>query len=391
MDAGTVAARLAPHYARAGVATRLALTGHAFQAWPDVARAAVLAACDDAADLLDGAWAPAAAQADRVRAGYRALLGDPAGTVALAPHTHELVLRFLSTLDLARRPRLVTTNGEFHSLRRQLDRLAEAGLRVVRVPAEPVGSLAARVAGEVDGRTAAVLLSTVLYETSLRVPDLPDLAAACTRHGAELLLDVYHALGVAPVDAAALPTAWLVGGGLKYLQLGGGNCFLRVPAHAAAARPVLTGWFAEPVPPPAPPAVGYVTGDDRFAGATYDPVSHYRAAAVLDFHAAQGLTPALLRDVALRQRAVLTAAFDALDLPPEVVDRDRGRPAAAFGGFLALRTPHAAALRADLAAHGVRVDHRGAHLRLGPAPYLSDGQLAAAVGVLGEAAARLRR
>ena len=45
-----------------------------------------------------------------------------------------------------------------------------------------------------------------------------------------------------PVEG--LERAWIVGGGYKYLQLGEGNCFLRVPP-GTRMRPVLTGWFAE--------------------------------------------------------------------------------------------------------------------------------------------------
>ncbi len=60
-------------------------------------------------------WERAFARAERVRGGVRALLAEPSGEVALGASTHELVVRFLSSLDLCRRPRLVTTDGEFHT------------------------------------------------------------------------------------------------------------------------------------------------------------------------------------------------------------------------------------------------------------------------------------
>ena len=115
---------LAEHYSRFDVAHRLLLTGHSHQAWPDVAREAQLEAWDDAARDVDDKWARAFAQADLVRAGFARLLGCAPKEVALAASTHELVVRFLSALPLSARPRLVTTDGEFHTLRRQLDRLA---------------------------------------------------------------------------------------------------------------------------------------------------------------------------------------------------------------------------------------------------------------------------
>jgi kynureninase len=370
---------LAGHYTRFRVADRLLLTGHSHQAWPDVAREGVLEAYDDAALAVDQKWARAEVRAERLRAGVRMLLDEPGAEVALGASAHELLVRFLSALPLRYRPRLVTTDSEFDSARRQLDRLPEIGVEVVRVPAAPVETLAERLAAVVDTRTAAVVVSSVLFESSRIVPGLAAVAEACERAGSELLVDAYHQLGVVPLSVAAdgLRDAWVLGGGYKYLQLGEGNCFLRIPSHASGREPLVTGWFAH--------------DGDRFAGSTYDPTSHYRAARVLDFFVEQGLTPRRLREISLRQRGLLAREFDALDLPDEILTRDRVTPAEAFGGFLSLVSPHAARLREALAERGVHADNRGQHLRLGPAPYLTDDQLTEAMGVLGEVAACLSR
>ena len=378
---------LAAHYTRFRVTERLLLTGHSHQAWPDVAVEGQLAALEDAAVHVDDKWERAFAQAELVRDGFRALLGEPDGELALGASTHDLVLRFLSALDLRERPRIVTTDGEFHTLRRQLGRLAEDWLEVVRVPARPAESLAERLAALTDDRTAAVLVSAVLYEDARIVPHLDALADACGARGAELLVDAYHALGAMPF--APPPSAWVVGGGYKYLQLGEGNCFLRLPAHAYGLRPAITGWYAEfeaLAAPPRPGQVAYPHGAGAFAGSTYDPTSHYRAARVFAFFAEQRLTPDVLRASYRRQVELLAAGFDALGLPDDVVTRDRDTPLERFGAFLALRSPRAAAVQHALAVHGVQTDTRGDWLRLGPAPYLSDGQLDEAIGVLGAVA-----
>ncbi len=385
---------LAAHYARFRVGERVLLTGHSHQAWPDVAREGVLAAWDDAARDVDDKWAAAFARADRVRAGFAALLGAPAGQVALGQNTHELVTRFLSALPLANRPRLVTTDGEFHTLRRQLDRLAETGhVALVRVASEPARTLAERLAAQVDDRTAAVCVSSVLFTSAAIVPHLRELLAACRARGAELLVDAYHQLGVVPCDLAAdgLDDAFVVGGGYKYCQLGEGNCFLRVPPGREHYRPVLTGWFSEfaRLTQRTAGEVPYGEGVARWAGSTWDPTAHYRGARVFEFFAEHGLAPALLREVSRAQVARLAHGFDALALDPAVITRDRDEPLATRGGFLALRAARAGELCAGLRARDVWTDHRGGVLRLGPAPYLGAAQLDRALAALGEAAAAL--
>ncbi|MBP2181224.1 kynureninase/PvdN C-terminal domain-containing protein [Amycolatopsis magusensis] len=382
---------LAAHYRRFRVAERLLLSAHSHQAWPDVALEGQVEAFEDAALEVDAKWDRAFAKADEVRTAFRGWLGDPSAELALGANTHELVIRLLSALDLRRRPRLVTTDGEFHTLRRQLGRLAEEGIEVVRVAASPVDSLAARLAVEVDDRTCAVFVSKVLFETSRIVDGLGDLAERCAARGAELVVDAYHALGAVPFSMDGLGEAWIVGGGYKYLQFGEGNCFLRVPPHAADLRPVVTGWFAEfgaIADAQRPDAVAYAAGADRFAGATYDPTSHYRAARVAAFFAEQGLTAERLREISLRQTTRLAERFDALNLPPTVISRSSSSPREAFGGFLALRSPRAGEFCADLAERGVRTDSRGEYLRFGPAPYLADAQLDAAMAALGEVCRR---
>ena len=381
---------LARHYSRFRVTERVLLTGHSHQAWPDVSFDAQQRAWLDAAELVDAKWDRAAEQAGLVQAGFRRLLNDPTGTIALGENTHELVTRLLSALPLTARRTLIKTDGEFHSIRRQLDRLGEAGLTIVTVAAHPVDTLAERIAQTIDDRVAGVFVSSVLYETAEIVPGLDLVARAADRHGVTLLVDAYHHLNVVPFDirSMGLETAFVTGGGYKYCQLGEGNAFLRVP-EGCRLRPVLTGWFSEFAALEEQPAggrVAYGKGPARFAGATYDLTAHYRAAAVFAFHGDQGLVPERLREVSRRQVGMLKAGVESLDLDPrlaEVVPMPTERRA----GFLAIRTTRAEELVRTLRARNVFCDHRGGLLRLGPAPYVSDGQLAHAVEELSRAAA----
>jgi kynureninase len=381
--------RLAPNYSRFRVAERLLLTGHSHQAWPDAGFDGQVEAWTDAAEHVDEKWARAEEKAERVRRGFARLLGGGGGEIALGQNTHELVTRFLSALPLRARPRLVTTDGEFHTIRRQLDRLAEEGvLQIVKVGSQPATAIAERLVAAVDDRTAAVLVSSVLFDNARIVPRIASVLEACRRVGAELLLDVYHQLNAVPLslEGSGLSDAFVVGGGYKYCQLGEGNCFLRVPPGRSSLRPILTGWFSEfaRLAEHVSGAVAYGEGPSRWAGATYDPTSHYRAARVFDFFEEEGLEPALLRRVSRRQMGILASGFDALDLDPSVIDRDRAVSLDEIGGFLALRCPRAGEIAEGLRARGVLTDFRGDRLRLGPAPYVSDEQLAASIAALGE-------
>jgi kynureninase len=363
--------QLAKHYRRFRVTERILLTGHSHQAWPDVAFEAQQQAWLDAAELVDDVWDVAFEKANDVRRGFARLLDDAPDRIALAPNTHELVVRFLSALPLRKRPKLITTDGEFHTIRRQLDRLAEEGIEVVKVVSGPAATLAERLAREVDDRTAAVLASAVLYTNAHIVPNLRAVLEACDRHGAELLVDAYHALNVVPfsLEKEGLERAYVVGGGYKYCQLGPGNAFLRFPADTTL-RPVVTGWFSEFTDLSKAPSgrVEYGPGPARFAGATYDFTSHYRGAAVFKFFEEKGLTVEKLRDLSQHQVGALAAG---LGFEPDI-------PITGLAGFLACPSAEAPQLHEVLKQKGIWTDYRGDALRLGPAPYVTDAQLSAA-------------
>ncbi len=377
---------LAPHYSRFKVAERLLLSGHSHQAWPDAAAVGQAEAFDAAARSLGDKWEEAFARAARVREGFARLLGDDSGHIALMGSTHDAVVRFLSALDWKKRRHVLTSDGEFHTLRRQLGRLQEEGVQLQAIAASPAKTLAERAVAALRDDTAAVMLSSVSFLSSEIVPELSALQAACDNKDIPLFIDVYHQLGVAPFSIEGLQNAYVTGGGYKYCQLGEGNCFLRFP-KSSRLRPLVTGWYAEfdlLGEAPAMALTEYPDGPGRFAGATYDPVSHYRGAAVFEFFARQGLTPALLRQVSQHQIGRLCDAFDALALPAALIDRDRSVAREMLAGFLALRSPHAATLATKLHARGVDVDARGDVLRFGPAPYLCDRQLDEAMLMLGE-------
>jgi selenocysteine lyase/cysteine desulfurase len=274
----------------------------------------------------------------------------------------------------------VTTTGEFHSAFRQLRRLAEEGIDVTFVPAEPAHTLAERLADAITDKTSAVVASTVLFGSSTVVPGLAELVERATRKGVEVLLDAYHAFDIVPFAVPA--PAFLVAGGYKYAQWGEGMCFLRVPA-GCELRPVYTGWFAGYAEladrRTATAPVSYAAdGATRFAGSTFDPASTFRARAVARFFDAHGMTVEALRATSLVQTARILAGagnLPGLTIATPLPDADRG-------GFVALRTPRAQELSTKLREDGLFTDARGDILRLGPAPYVNDDELDEALALL---------
>jgi len=379
-------ATLKPHYSAFLATDRILLTGHSHQAWPDVAAHGLRAAFRDAALHVDDKWSAAMARASVLRGAVAASLGVGPDEIALGQNSHELVSRFLSGLPWDRGRHIVSTAGEFHSMDRQLRRLAEEGVEVTFVPVAPLETLAARMGEKIRRDTVALMASTVLFRTSAVVPHLTEPVEAAHRVGAAVLLDAYHAFCVVPQTLQSLgpDPIFVTGGGYKYAQWGEGCCWLRVPPESAM-RPVFTGWFADfaNLEGARSSAVGYgPDGASRFAGSTYDPASHYRAAAVVDFFRAQGLTIEALRRISLGQTQRLIDALPQLTLMTP-------RAAKARGGFVAFRVPDAGRVVAAVRGQGVFTDARDEILRLGPAPYLTDDELDRGAAVVAEAVARL--
>jgi selenocysteine lyase/cysteine desulfurase len=363
-------------YARFLASGRILLTGHSHQAWPDVARDALAECFDDAARFVDDKWEAAVfPKAKAVGEGILARMGfDPGDDIAFGKSTHELVYRLLTCLPLAERPRVVTTTSEFHSLRRQLTRLEEEGVRVAWVDARPREALVDRLLEALVPGTAMLAMSAVLFDDGYVVPRLGEIAARALDVGAIVIVDAYHAFNVVPIDwGPERDRLFVTAGGYKYAQFGEGMCWLRVP-RGSTLRPVYTGWYADfgVLSRPKDGRVAYGQGGARFSGATYDPSSIYRAHAVLAHFDRFGLTVDRLRAISTRQTRRILDRLDARGLAGAILS---SRDDARRGGFVTVRAPGADAVVQRLRARGVLVDARNEAVRIGPAPYLTDEEI----------------
>ncbi len=215
----------------------------------------------------------------------------------------------LSTYD--KMPRVVATRGEFDSLDLILREYAQRSrLQLSFVEARDDGAFAAEdVLAAITPGTDLVVVSQVMFQTGQMLPELPVTVAKAHAVGARVLLDVYHSLGVFPIDIAALDVDFAVGGSYKYLRGGPGACFLYVhPRHLdAGLRTLDTGWFAKASPfdyaRPDPPR--FAAGGDAWLESTPAVLPLYQARAGQVFTQAVGV--ARLREYSLSLQTRLVA------------------------------------------------------------------------------------
>lgn len=374
-----LANKLIPHYSHFRVSERLLFTGHSHQAWPDVALEGQSEYFHVCAEMVDSKWEAAFEKTEILRGYLRNYYDDPDGFYCREESTHFLMVSLLSSFDLKNKPKIITTDGEFHSLFRQLARLEEEGLEIIRIPVNPDPTFGERIIEEIDVNTSAIMLSRVYFETSLVNTHLSEIAAAARVHGIPVIIDDYHGTNTVPLSIReeGLEDCFILIGGYKYLQWGEANCFLRFPKNCEL-RPVITGWFASFSTLEKPrnnDPIHYDHSDQRFASATYDPSSQFRASKVVEFFDEQGLTPEVLRSQYQNQVGLLRSLFLEKDFNPSVIKLTHTESLSRNGGFLSLTSPKARELRADMLSRGIFTDARDQILRFGPAPYTTEAQI----------------
>jgi kynureninase len=366
---------LTAHFARfrAAAPERINLAAHSHHDWPDVTFAAQMACWQDAARLAGDKWGEVFGEViPAVQAGIasRLALPDPA-SIAVAPNTHDFLRRLLSCFPAGRPVRILTSDAEFHTARRQLARLEEDGLvEVERIAAEPFTTFAERFGDRMAaGGHDLVFVSQVFFTSGATAGDIGALAGAARSADTFVVVDGYHGFMARPTDLAAVADRiFYLAGGYKYAMAGEGACFMHCPP-GYAPRPRDTGWYADFGALAAPPgkAVGYPADGGRFLGATFDPSGLYRMAAVFDWLSAEGITVAMVHDHARSLMARFLDAVEAMAIPglqrTDLITPFG--PHAEHGNFLTFRTGRAGEIEAKLAGVQVHSDHRGDRLRFG--------------------------
>ncbi len=132
----------------------------------------------------------------------------------------------------------------------------------------------------IDETTVLVPLSLVLFRSSF-IQDARAVIEKAQRVGAYVILDIYQAAGVIPIDLTELEADFAVGGSVKWLCGGPGAGYLYVrPDLARTLEPAFVGWAAH-VDPFAfeAAAIRYADPPERFQSGTPNVPALYAARA----------------------------------------------------------------------------------------------------------------
>jgi selenocysteine lyase/cysteine desulfurase len=359
------------------------MAAHSHHLWPDASFHGQLECWTDAAQLADAKWERIMGE---VWPEAQAHVADELGSgmpesVVFASNTHDLLIRLVAAAPRAEgQPlRILTSDGEFHSARRQFARWTESGeVAVSEVAAQPFDSFSQRfLAAAAGGGHDLVLVSQMLFGSGQLFSRVDDLAGLARLTGPWVVIDGYHAFMAIdrPLGPAAARTAFYLGGGYKYAMAGEGAAFLHAPP-GFGPRPPITGWFAEFDDLSLPPGmVGYAADAMRFMGATFDASGLYRFNAVRRMLADNGLTTAgITAHVAALQiqllEAVRTTPLGKAELLNPLTPGPHAR-------FLAFRSPLAQRWSEALKLMGCVTDVRADVLRVGVALYHDEADVAA--------------
>lgn len=366
---------------------RLHFAAHSHHLWPDASFEGQVEAWNDAARLADRKWDKVMDEVWPEAQGHVARelgTGQP-DAIVFAPNTHQLLVSLFAAVSSTWPIRVLTSDAEFHSARRQLARWEEAGAaKVDRVAAEPFDSFSERfLAAARSGEHDFILVSQVLFGSGRLFDRVEEIADLASPQGPWVVIDGYHAFMAIdrPFGEEPARTAFYLGGGYKYAMAGEGCAFMHAPT-GFGERPRITGWYAEFEDLSLPPgSVGYAKDARRFLGATFDPSALYRFNAVQRMLLENGLTtPRISGHVEELQRQLLgkigdTPLASATLLNP--LDGER------HARFLAFRHPDAQRWYAGLKARNCITDVRGDVLRIGFGIYQDEDDVDRLVAMLG--------
>lgn len=258
---------------------------HSHHYWPDVTREAQLKYWDDSCAYVDDKWSYFfSSKIPQAQSHIAKVLGlSNSSQIVFSPNTHEMVFRLLSSLNWTKKIRILTTDSEFYSFDRQINRIAEfTQFEIVKIPTHPFATFNERFEQALTEQTWDFTFLSHVFFNSGWVCDIERLAKA-NGDKSIFVIDGYHSFMAVPLNLSAIEdNIFYLGGSYKYAQGGEGACFLYVPKKIRH-RPFYTGWFAELSHlSSVGNEVGYPVDALQYAGSTMDFSGLYRLIAVMD-------------------------------------------------------------------------------------------------------------
>jgi selenocysteine lyase/cysteine desulfurase len=198
--------------------------------------------------------------AESCRASYADFIGARAEQVGYAANTSAGMSTLAAAIDWRAGDQVIVPAIDFPSAVLPWMTLGARGVEVLRVPCEDGRVLAGELLGACGPRTRLVCASWVQFSSG-SVLEVAELGEACRRRGILLVLDGIQAVGVLPIDVAALPIdamvthsyKWMLGPqGVGWLYIADGlRDRLRLPAAGARSVTPRASYFdhrLEPLP-----------------------------------------------------------------------------------------------------------------------------------------------
>lgn len=353
---------------------------HSHHYWPDVTREAMLKYWDDSARFVDDKWnhifTNKLPETQKLIANILKL-SEPS-QIVFAPNTHEFVYRLLSCFDPRKKIKVLSTDSEFYSFDRQVNRLSEASIiEIEKVQADPFDNFEERFIDKIKNNTYdMIFFSHVFFNSGMAVKNLKAIVDAVKDSQTMIVIDGYHGFMALPTDLSEIESrAFYVSGSYKYAQGGEGCCFLHVPKNSEH-RPLYTGWFAGHSDlSGAGGSVNYPDNGFRFAGSTMDFTALYRLNAVLNLFQKENITVEKIHAHVQKLQNNFREHLLTIDhhylTEKNILNVDYNH----HGHFLTFAMPspeHTKKLHDELRSHKIMTDFRASKLRFGFGIYQND-------------------
>jgi selenocysteine lyase/cysteine desulfurase len=353
---------------------------HSHHYWPDVTREATLQYWQDSAKYVDDKWDYIFS--NKIPATQKLIaevlnLTHPE-QIVFAPNTHEFITRLLSCFDATKPLKVLTTDSEFYSFDRQINRTAEfSNVQVDKVNTQEFESFENRFIEKIkSNHYDLIFLSQVFFNSGLVVQNLEAIVKAVTNLETIIAVDGYHGFMALPTDLKSIENRiFYISGSYKYAQGGEGCCFMHVP-KGNQLRPANTGWFAgfSQLSTKGSEVV-YSDNGYRFAGSTMDFTALYRLQSVLELFKSEGVTVSKIHQLVQKMqnnfRQHLTEVRHAILTEDKILHLDFNL----HGHFFSFELKNAdlvKKLHDELYSKKIRTDYRGTRLRFGFAIYQNE-------------------